>query len=72
MPSINVKITDEGVANEQKQDIIVGCTRLMIDVLNKNPATTFVVIDEVSTDNWGIGFDLVTELRKSATTPLAK
>jgi len=33
-------------------------------VLGKNPATTMVVIDEVNTDNWGIGFDQVTELRK--------
>jgi len=33
-------------------------------VLNKNPATTVVVIDEVNTDNWGIGFDQVTELRR--------
>jgi len=41
----------------------------MVDVLNKNPATTFVVIEEVSTDNWGIGFDQVTELRKSAIIP---
>jgi len=64
MPYINVKITDEDVSNEQKQAIIAGCTQLMVDVLNKNPATTFVVIDEVSTDNWGIGFDQVTELRK--------
>ena len=51
MPYINVKITDEGVTNEQKQAIIKGCTQLMVDVLNKNPATTFVVIDEVKTDN---------------------
>jgi 4-oxalocrotonate tautomerase len=36
----------------------------MVDVLNKNPATTFVVIDEVNTDNWGIGGELVTDLRK--------
>jgi 4-oxalocrotonate tautomerase len=64
MPYINVKITDEGVSNEQKQAIIRGCTELMVKVLNKNPATTFVVIEEVSTDNWGIGFDQVTELRK--------
>ena len=66
MPYINVQITDEGVTNEQKQAIIKGCTQLMIDVLNKNPATTFVVIDEVNTDNWGIGFDQVTELRRQA------
>jgi len=66
MPYINVKITDENVSNEQKKAIIKGCTQLMVDVLHKNPATTFVVIDEVNTDNWGIGFDQVTELRKQA------
>jgi len=72
MPYINVKITDEGVTNEQKQAIIKGCTQLMVDVLNKNPATTFVVIDEVNTDNWGIGFDQVTELRRQALTSPAE
>jgi len=64
MPYINVRITDEGVTKEQKQTIIKGCTQLMVEILNKNPATTFVVIDEVNTDNWGIGYDQVTELRK--------
>jgi 4-oxalocrotonate tautomerase len=64
MPYINVKITNENVTNEQKKAIIKGCTQLMVDVLNKNPSTTFVVIDEVNTDNWGIGFEQVTELRK--------
>ncbi|OIQ26562.1 4-oxalocrotonate tautomerase family protein [uncultured Vibrio sp.] len=63
MPYINVKITDEGVTNEQKVSIIKGCTALMVDILGKNPETTFVVIDEINTDNWGIGFDQVTELR---------
>jgi 4-oxalocrotonate tautomerase len=38
----------------------------MVDVLNKNPQTTFVVIDEVNTDNWGIGYDVVTDLREKA------
>jgi len=72
MPYINVKITDEKVTNEQKQAIIKGCTQVMVDVLNKNPATTFVVIDEVNTDNWGIGFDQVTELRKKTINSIAK
>ena len=66
MPYINVKITNENVTNKQKQAIIKGCTQLMVDVLDKNPATTFVVIDEVDTDNWGIGFEQVTELRNQA------
>ena len=72
MPYINVKITNEGVTNEQKQAIIKGCTQLMVDILNKNPATTFVVIDEVNTDNWGIGFDQVAELRRQALTSPAE
>ena len=66
MPYINIKITDEQVTNEQKKALIQGATQLMVDVLNKNPQTTFVVIDEISTDNWGIGYDQVTDLRKAA------
>ncbi|NQZ80165.1 MAG: 4-oxalocrotonate tautomerase family protein [Colwellia sp.] len=72
MPFINVKITDEDVTNEQKKAIIKGCTQLMVDVLNKTPSTTFVVIDEVNTDNWGIGFDQVTELRKKTMTSITE
>ncbi len=63
MPYINVKITDEGVTREQKQAIIRGCTQVMVDVLNKDPQVTFVVIDEVKLDDWGIGFDQVSRLR---------
>jgi 4-oxalocrotonate tautomerase len=33
-------------------------------VLHKNPATTVVIIEEVDTDNWGIGGKSVTERRK--------
>ena len=65
MPYINIKVTDEGVTAEQKKQLIQGTTQLMVDVLNKNPETTFVVIDEVNTDNWGIGYDVVTDLRKA-------
>jgi 4-oxalocrotonate tautomerase len=64
MPYVNIKVTDEGVTTEQKQALIKGATKLLVDVLDKNPKTTFVVIDEVNTDNWGIGFDQVTNLRK--------
>ena len=67
MPYINVKITDEGVTNKQKMAIIKGCTQLMIDILDKTPQTTFVVIDEINTDNWGIGFEQVTQLRQKTT-----
>ncbi|MGB0663070.1 MAG: 2-hydroxymuconate tautomerase family protein [Pontibacterium sp.] len=66
MPYVNIKITDEGVTAEQKKQLIQGATQLLVDVLGKNPATTVVVIDEVNTDNWGIGFDQVTDLRAAA------
>ncbi|WP_243760656.1 tautomerase family protein [Pseudomaricurvus hydrocarbonicus] len=32
--------------------MIPATTPPLVDVLNKNPATPHVVIDEVSTDNW--------------------
>ena len=64
MPYVNIKVTQEGVTKEQKQALITGATRLLVDVLGKNPATTVVIIDEVATDNWGIGGDQVTEIRK--------
>jgi len=64
MPYINIRITDENVTKEQKLKLIQGATQLLVDVLDKNPATTVVVIDEVNTDNWGVGGKCVTELRK--------
>ncbi len=64
MPYVNIKVTDEGVTPEQKAELIKGATRLLQTVLGKNPATTVVVIDEVSTDNWGIGGEVVTRLRR--------
>ncbi len=64
MPYVNIRITDEDVTKAQKAALIKGVTTLLQDVLNKNPATTVVVIDEVNTDNWGIKGEQVTELRK--------
>ena len=64
MPYVNIKITREGATSEQKAKLIEGATRLLKDILGKNPATTVVVMDEVDTDNWGIGGETVTERRK--------
>lgn len=55
MPYVNIQITREGVSAEQKAALIQGATDLLVKVLNKDPATTFVVIDEVDLDNWGVG-----------------
>jgi 4-oxalocrotonate tautomerase len=60
MPYVNIKITKTGATAEQKAELIRGATELLQRVLNKNPATTIVVIDEVDTDNWGVGGESVT------------
>ncbi|RNE92356.1 4-oxalocrotonate tautomerase family protein [Marichromatium sp. AB32] len=63
MPYVNIKITREGASAEQKAELISGVTELLARVLDKNPQTTVVVIDEVETDNWGIGGETVTRRR---------
>jgi 4-oxalocrotonate tautomerase len=64
MPYVNIKITREGATPAQKAELIRGVTELLRDKLGKNPATTVVVIDEVDTDNWGIGGESVTVRRR--------
>lgn len=64
MPYVNIKITREGATAEQKAVLIAGVTNLLRDTLGKNPATTVVVIEEVETDNWGIGGESVTARRQ--------
>ena len=64
MPFVNIRITKEGATAEQKEKLIQGATQLLVDVLGKDPKTTFVIIDEVDTDNWGIAGQSVTEIRK--------
>jgi len=60
MPYVNIKITKTGATPEQKAELIKGATELLQRVLNKNPATTVVIIDEVEADNWGVGGETVT------------
>jgi len=66
MPYINIKITGgkEAPTAAQKEELISGVTKLLQEVLGKNPETTVVVIDEVPMDNWGIGGRSVTRRRK--------
>ena len=69
MPYVNIKITREGATPEQKAALIKGATDLLQQTLGKNPATTVVVIDEVDTDNWGIGGESVTVRRRREAAP---
>ena len=68
MPYVNIKVTggSEAPSTEQKAELIRGVTELLSSVLNKNPETTVVVIDEIDMDNWGIGGKSVTVRRSEA------
>jgi len=55
MPYVNVKITEDGATPSQKAELIGDITESLVRVLGKDPATTFVVIDEVAREDWGIG-----------------
>lgn len=68
MPYVNIKVTggSEAPSAEQKAELIRGVTELLSRVLNKNPETTVVIIDEIDIDNWGIGGKSVTVRRAEA------
>jgi 4-oxalocrotonate tautomerase len=62
MPIVTIQITREGttpgrgsVSAEEKAALIKGVSELLLDVLDKPLEATFVIIEEVETDNWGWG-----------------
>jgi 4-oxalocrotonate tautomerase len=71
MPYVNIKVTREGTAPgatattpEQKKALIKGVSDLLFEVMGKPPQSTFVVIDEVDMENWGVGGLTVPEYRE--------
>ena len=66
MPYVNVRILEDNVTREQKLRVIERITQVMVEELGKNPASTFVVIDEVPLDNWGSSGTSVAEARSRA------
>lgn len=65
MPYVNIRITREGATPGQKARLIRGVTDLLAEILDKNPVTTFVVIDEVDLQDWGIAGMPVETFRKN-------
>ncbi|ELP5667040.1 4-oxalocrotonate tautomerase family protein [Campylobacter upsaliensis] len=66
MPFVNIKITKENKTptKEQKEALIQGVTELIAKILNKNKTSTVVIIDEINTDNYGLGGESITQVRK--------
>ncbi|MCK4507519.1 MAG: 4-oxalocrotonate tautomerase family protein [Desulfuromonadales bacterium] len=65
MPYVNIKITREQdpLTAKQKAALIKGVTDLLVDVIDRGPKTTVVVIDEIDTDNYGVGGETITARR---------
>jgi 4-oxalocrotonate tautomerase len=62
MPIVTIQVTREGshsgasaVTALEKAALIKGVSELLRDVLSKPLDSTFVIIEEVDTENWGWG-----------------
>lgn len=75
MPMVTIQVTRQGsapgrdaVTADEKAALIAGASQLLLDVLNKPLDSTFVVIEEVPLENWGVGGLPVAEYRKRQAT----
>jgi len=71
MPIVTIQVTREGsapgrssVSAEEKAALIKGASELLLNVLKKPLESTFVIVEEVDTDNWGWGGLPVQEFRR--------
>ncbi len=68
MPFVNIKITREPETTpDLKRELIAGVTELLRSTLGKDPRLTFVVIDEVNLEDWGVGGLSADEFRRVQT-----
>ena len=78
MPYVLIQTTREGtepgvdhVTPEQKTAIYKGVSQVLLEVLGKPPEWTWVVIQEVETENWGWGGMPVEDYRRKLGRPPA-
>lgn len=66
MPIINVKMTHEdgGATKEQKEELSKKLTKAFVETFGRGEKTCVVTIDEISTDNYAIGGETITNIRK--------
>jgi 4-oxalocrotonate tautomerase len=68
MPYVKIEVTREGVTRAQKQQLIAGVTKLITDILGKDPNLTHIVIQEIELDDWGFAGEQVSVLREKGIT----
>lgn len=55
MPFVNIKLIPDGITAEQKERVIAGVTKVLQEVLGKDPESTAVLIEAIESENWGRG-----------------
>jgi len=61
MPYVTIRVTGDKVTQPQSEALIAGTTDLITQVLGKDPETTWVLIEELPTEHWGIAGKPATE-----------
>lgn len=66
MPIINVKMTHEdgGATKEQKESLALKLTGAFVEVFGRSEKSCVVTIDEISTNNYAIGGETITNIRQ--------
>ena len=60
MPFVSIRISGTAT-KDQKSGIVADVTQSLIERLGKNPAAVQIVIEEVSTENYGAGGILIAD-----------
>jgi 4-oxalocrotonate tautomerase len=60
MPFVSIRISGTAT-KDQKSGIVADVTRSLVERLGKSPAAVQIVIEEVSTENYGAGGILIAD-----------
>ena len=60
MPFVSIRISGTAT-KDQKSGIVADVTRSLVERLGKSPAAVQIVIEEVSTENYGAGGVLIVD-----------
>jgi 4-oxalocrotonate tautomerase len=60
MPFVSIRISGTAT-KDQKSGIVADVTESLVERLGKNPAAVQIVIEEVSTENYGAGGILIAD-----------
>lgn len=68
MPFVSIRLAGTA-SKQQKAEIVADVTRSLVERLGKNPAAVQIVIEEVSTENYGAGGQLIADRDVPAPQP---